>query len=65
MSDHIDETYACWVLAEIRQILGVGEKPELSELPGILRQRLEDDREAITIAYLQGAEDMRKRSEKE
>ncbi len=37
---HKAETGLCWVIAEIRQILGVNEKPMLGDLPGILRARL-------------------------
>ena len=37
-----DETGLCWTLARIREALGVGEKPMLDELPGIVAALVED-----------------------
>ena len=50
---HKAEVGLCWTLAKIREVLGVGEKPMLGELPDILATKLEA--QAAEIARLREA----------
>ena len=50
---HKAEVGLCWTLAKIREVLGVGEKPMLGELPDILATKLEA--QAAEIARLKEA----------
>lgn len=38
---HKAEVGLCWTLAKIREVMGVGEKPMMNELPGLLSHALE------------------------